>query len=326
MTERATLTILSPGLQTLIVDQGRPRSRSLGVPVGGAADRFALAIGNALVGNDPDTAALEISLAGPVLAGDAPLACVVYGAAFALKSDRQELCAGTTFTLEASERLQVGSTARGMRAYFCVRGGIDAPVILGSRSSISPLKEGEQLLCLTGTMGPRHIDPAPFAWLYEPCLRVLPGRQADWFPPHVLVGPAQAAERSSFGSLLQENDVNSVLRWSFEVTSASNRMGLRLKGEPLPVTGGEMVSEPVCPGTVQVTRDGQCIVLGVDGQTIGGYPEVAQIISADLDKLGQFRPGERITFDYVSLDRADDLYRQRAELLREWVVRLETTS
>jgi biotin-dependent carboxylase-like uncharacterized protein len=305
--DRASLTLIAPGLHTLVVDAGRPRSRSLGVPVGGAADRLALAIGNALVGNTPDAAALEVSLAGPTLQADAPLACVLYGAPFAMSSDRQDLTAGTTFTLQAGERLHIGGTARGMRAYFCVRGGIDAPLILGSRSSLAPLKEGARLRCRAGMIGGRSVPVGAFAGLYQAPLRIVPGAQADWFPADALVGEEGSGSRS------------------FEVSPASNRMGLRLTGEPLPVPAREMVSEPVCPGAVQVTRDGQCIVLGVDGQTIGGYPKVAQVISADLDKLGQLRPGENIRFEYISLDRAEELHRQRAELLREWLVRLQAT-
>src|SRR5438552_4302188 len=107
-----TLKVLAPGLHTLVVDFGRPRCRSLGVPVGGAADRTSLMLGNALVGNPPDAAALEISLAGPTLRADTELACVVYGAPFRLTgSHHQEpasLVAGKTFTLHAGEDLQIG--------------------------------------------------------------------------------------------------------------------------------------------------------------------------------------------------------------------------
>src|SRR5207247_8459313 len=111
-------------------------------------------------------------------------------------------------------------------------------------------------------------------------LRVLDGPQATWFDPATFYP--------------QE----------FTITPASNRMGLRLHGEPLRLPEQELLSEAVCPGTVQVTRDGQCIVLGVDGQTIGGYPKIAQVIHADLDKLGQLRPGERIRFRLVHLAEA----------------------
>src|SRR6516162_7248001 len=113
--DRATLTLLSPGLQTLVVDAGRPRSRSLGVPVGGAADRFALAVGNALVGNPPDAAALEISLHGPTLTSDAELACVLYGAPFEMTMNGAPWEAGKTFTMRPGEELRIGGTPRGMR-------------------------------------------------------------------------------------------------------------------------------------------------------------------------------------------------------------------
>lgn len=102
-------------------------------------------------------------------------------------------------------------------------------------------------------------------------------------------------------------------------------MGLRLHGDPLTTPERELVSEPVCPGAVQVTGDGQCIVLGVDGQTIGGYPKIAQVISADLDWLGQLRPGERVRFVEVDLTEATRFFRQRQAELENWVLRLRTT-
>jgi antagonist of KipI len=111
----------------------------------------------------------------------------------------------------------------------------------------------------------------------------------------------------------------------FTVGPASDRMGLRLFGEPLNWPDRELVSEPVCPGSVQVTRDGQCIILGVDGQTIGGYPKIAQVISADLDRLGQLRPGDRVFFVRVRLKRAEELYCKKRAELNEWVARLRVS-
>lgn len=290
----ATLTLLSPGLRTLVVDGGRPRSRRLGVAVGGAADRFSLAVGNALVGNPPDAAALEVALSGPTLVADADVACVLYGAPFDLRADGPRT-AGTTFTLRRGETLRIGGTPAGARAYLCVRGGILSPVILGSRTSLVPLKAGDRLPCVRGTVGGRFVEVEPTGGP----LRVLPGGQRDWFPPGAPRGP-------------------------YEVSQASDRMGVRLRGEALPVPAEEMASEPVCPGTVQVTRDGQCIVLGVDGQTIGGYPKVAHVIDADLDRVGQLRPGEAVTFAWVSAEEAEEAWRSRAEALRAWQLRLRT--
>src|SRR5215213_8060444 len=130
-----SLRVLSPGLHTLVVDGGRPRTRSLGVPVGGAADRFALALGNALVGNAPDDAALEVTLAGPTLVAEETLGCILFGAPFDLGERR----AGTAFTLPAGEVLRIGGTPTGARAYLCVAGGIDTPLVLHSRSGLRPV-------------------------------------------------------------------------------------------------------------------------------------------------------------------------------------------
>ncbi len=296
----AFLRILAPGLFTLIVDEGRTNWRSLGVPVGGAADRWSLALGNALVGNEPDAAALEITLAGPTVEATAPLACVVFGAPFDISGSQPARRVGTTFTLDPGEKLAVGGTARGMRAYLCVRGGLFTPTVLASRTGWEPLAAGAEVPCQPGATAGRFLR-APFAWNAEPHrLRALDGPQAGWFDP----GPFYTQE--------------------FLVTGAVNRMGLRLQGEPLAVPDRELLSEPVCPGSVQVTRDGQCIILGVDGQTIGGYPKIAQVIGADLDKLGQLRPGAPVRFERVNLQEAQALHRLNRTGLQEWLVRLRT--
>jgi antagonist of KipI len=270
------------------------------VPVGGAAAGTARALGNALVGNEPDAAALEICLSGPTLVADVDLACAVFGAPFEVTTSRRRVAAGRTFTLRAGEELTVAGTPSGMRAYVCVRGGLSGPVVLGSQSSLAPIANGAEVGCVAGRIRRRFLSP--FAPERREALHYLPGAQADWFPD------------------------DSLEARTLTVTTASNRMGLRLQGEPLPVSGREMVSEPVCPGTVQVTRDGQCIVLGVDGQTIGGYPKIAQVISADLDALGQLRPGETVVFRRVGREDAERRYREKQALLAEWTFRMRLTA
>jgi allophanate hydrolase subunit 2 len=294
-----SLRLLEPGLCTLVVDGGRPSSRSLGVPVGGAADRFALAIGNGLVGNAAEAAALEISLLGPTLAADCDLACVLNGAPFEMKLEGHgRLSAGKTFTLPAAKKLHVGGTHSGMRAYFCVTGGIKGAPILGSSSSLTPLRKDAELTCATGTIGSHFIDPA-FEWNRDPLLlHAVRGVQSHLF---------------AFAEFQGQE---------YEITSTANRMGIRLRAQPLSWEKVELLSEPVCPGTIQVTRDGQCIILGVDGQTIGGYPKIAQVISADLDKLGQLRPGDGIRFQEVDLEEARSLYLRKQAELYEWLTRL----
>jgi antagonist of KipI len=332
-----TLRVLEPGLCTLVVDLGRPSQRSLGVPLGGAADQASLVLGNALVGNAPAAAALEICLHGPTLQAETNLACVVYGAPFLVTriaaaspgagERSSEIPPGRTFTLADGDQLHIGPTTLGMRAYLCVRGGLQVSKILRSCSGLKPLEAGTRLPCSAGTINSRslpafvpaisnrgepHADrryhpsaylhalfgmPPPVSWP----VRIVDGLQVSWFP---------------------ESDF---LDQEMAVTSASNRMGLRLQGRPLTWPGREMLSEPVCPGAVQVTRDGQCIILGVDGQTIGGYPKIAQVIQADLDHLGQLRPNDRVRFVRVGLEEAVELYRQRQAELRGWITRLQAS-
>ncbi len=311
-----SLRVVEPGWCTLVVDLGRPATRSLGVPVGGAADRTALALGNALVGNDPAAAALECSLAGPTLVAGGPLAGVVFGAPFEVAKNGVHIPIAKTFTLRPDDELAIGGTARGVRAYLCVRGGIQAPLILESRSSLEPLYRGAVLPCEPGSIRSRFLDlesetrhsPASILsrFVFTPrsaphVVRVLEGPQAAWF----------------------QNDEFYGQGWS--VAPASNRMGLRLQAKPLTVPDRELVSEPVCPGTVQVTRDGQCIVLGVDGQTIGGYPKIAQVISADVDALGQLRPGDKLRFLPLSLGEAEAIFRNQQDELRNWILRLRAS-
>ena len=296
-----SLRVLEAGLQSLLVDLGRPGSRSLGVPLGGAADRWSLMLGNALVGNAPDAPALEVSLAGPTLRAEAQVGAVVFGAPFELSCDRQPLVSGKTFTLQLGDTLRIRGTPRGVRAYLCVAGGFIAPRVLDSRSALAPIQTGQDLVCTPSALPTRFIDPSALVTLpsaLPQALRFLPGAQADWFDPDHFTSQ------------------------TFAVTPASNRMGLRLEGKPLPRPNREMISEPVCPGTVQVTNDGQCIVLGVDGQTIGGYPKVAQVIRADLDYLAQLRSGDRVRFVPVTLEEAEDAYRQRVAELRQWLTRI----
>ncbi len=301
-----SLTVLDPGPYSLPVDRGRPSARSLGVPVGGAADRAALALGNALVGNPPDAVALELTLAGPTLRADHPTAAVVFGAPFTLSiGGKGPVPAGTTFQLQPGDVLKIGGTPEGVRGYLCVGGGFHTPSILGSRSALEPLRPGDVLDCPPSTFPPGRSLPfttPPPHHLSTPTLRVLDGPQRDWFPD---------------GRFFEQ---------TYIVTPASNRMGLRLAGEPLARKPGELVSEPVAPGAVQVTNDGLPVILGVDGQTIGGYPKVAHVVRADLDLLAQLRPGAAVRFRRVTPDEAEAAARERAGWLREWLTRLEIAS
>jgi antagonist of KipI len=296
-----SLRVLEPGLPTLVVDRGRRSSRHLGVPLGGAADRTSFRLGNALVGNPPDAAALEICLAGPTIQATCDIGCALAGAPFDVFLGSERLPVGRSFMLYAGETLRIAGTKAGMRAYLCVRGGFQEPLVLDSRSGLEPVRRGHDLACSPSHVSPRSFGdakPQPTWTDASIILHALPGPQADWF------------------------DLKQFFGQTYRVTPTSNRMGVRLAGEALVRPVRELLSEPVAPGTVQVVNDGQCIVLGVDGQTIGGYPKVAQVIDADLDDLGQARPGQEVRFVHVGLDEAEAAFRARELALNEWVTRL----
>lgn len=297
-----SLLVLEPGLESRLVDLGRPRSRSLGVPVGGAADRRSLVLGNSLLGNAPEAAALEIALKGPRLRANADVGCLLFGAPFAAHVDDHPIAIGRTFLLTAGQELQIGGAIQGARVYLCVWGGFKATTILGSRSALEPIRSGDRLECESSTVRVRFLADMDLPKLVPDAIAVVPGLQASWF------------EEAEFYDQ------------SFTVTPASNRMGLRLSGMPLTMPKCELISEAVCPGAVQVTSDGQCIVLGVDGQTIGGYPKIAQVIQADLDAIGQLRPGQQIRFTAISLSEAIERDRAAYRELRSWSLRLRNAN
>lgn len=140
-----------------------------------------------------------------------------------------------------------------------------------------------------------------------------------WQAPKGLIRVTHGAEFSSFkASTLFDKD--------FLVDQSSNRMGLRLSGPSFPTPKHEMLSEPVSPGTIQVARDGQLLVLGVDGQTIGGYPRIAQVIRADLDILGQLRPGSKISFTLVTEADAEKFWHDKLKIISNISLQLRTAS
>jgi len=298
-----SLIVQNPGLLSLLVDRGRPRERSRGLPLSGAADRGACALANGLVGNLPEALALEVTLTGPTLVATKPIAGIVFGASFQISINGTPVSIGSTFSLEAGDLLRIGGCSAFVRGYFCVAGGFESREIMGSCSGFEPVRKGDLLVCRAARIQPRALpfhtslmeEALPHKhWL----LRVLVGPQRDWFN----------------GELFFEQ--------AYQVTPLSNRMGIRLRGEVLTRKPGELTSEAVAPGAVQITNDGQPIVLGVDGQTIGGYPKIAHVIRADLDLLGQLRPGDRVRFHRVSPNEAEQAAQQRAACIKEWLIRL----
>ena len=297
-----TLSVIESGLHTLVVDQGRFGSRHQGIPWGGAADHNSYQLCNAILGNDDNTPALEFSLIGPTLKANVDLALSYIGPPCQLEIDGYNLNHLNTFPLNAGETLKTGSCTTGVRGYLGIKGGINSRNILGSNSSLEPIKTKTSLSCVQG-------------W----CMRSRLPEEWRWQKPKGMIRVTHGAEFSFFKS-------SDFFHKDFLVDQSSNRMGLRLSGSPLPTPKQEMLSEPVCPGTIQVARDGQLLVLGVDGQTIGGYPRIAQVIRADLDILGQLRPGTSVSFTLVTEADAEKFWHDKLNFISNISLQLRTAS
>jgi antagonist of KipI len=276
------------GMFTTVQDLGRPGHRASGVPLSGAMDSFALRVANLLVGNPESAAALELTLLGPEIAFDQNTLVAVGGAEFDATPSWQPL------PVRAGDVLRLAQVRRLCRGYLAVAGGIDVPLVLGSRSTCvrarfgghqgRVLRDGDVLsvpACRRRPVGRWWLDPSVLPpYSTAPEVRVVRGAQADEFDGQ-LTGAA------------------------FTVTSQSDRMGVRLNGAALVRAGsGELPSATVVPGTIQVPPDGQPIVLMADAQTIGGYPQVAHVIRVDLPLVAQLRPGDQVRFREVTLAEA----------------------
>ncbi len=290
--------VLKPGMLSTIQDLGRFGRQNLGVSPCGAMDSFALRLANRLVGNSEGLACLEITLAGAELEVLADCEIATTGADLGTHLDSEPLDCWQNCFVRAGQRLQFSERRRGARTYLGVPGGFLANEVLGSKST--DLKnswgghEGRSLLkgdllAAVSLVGReerirRAVRPDVLAEYRHPfLLRVVPRPQGACFP---------VEQKNRFFS--QE----------FRIGASSNRMGYRLEGPRLEALPPEILSDATPFGAVQVLPDGQAVLLMADRQTVGGYPKIAVVISADLPKAAQLCAGHRIRFKEVSLEEA----------------------
>ena len=315
------LRVISPGLNTTVQDRGRTGYQRLGIPVSGALDPVALAAANVVVGNAAGAAALECLYRGPTFEIEAARArLAVAGSGVVLEVVEPEgqatrhVPALESITLARGSRARLLITGPGISAYLAVEGGIDAPIIMGSRATY--VRAG------LGGLGGRALragDVVPLARDATPARDevCLPGVEFG-LPARVRVvlGPQ---DDHFTGPALRE-----FLHASYTVTSASDRMGLRLSGPALEHSKGfNIVSDGIPPGAIQVPGDGQPIILLADRQTTGGYPKIATVISADLPALGRVGPGARLMFAAMSIAEAEMVRRKLDGEIAAWPSRLE---
>jgi 5-oxoprolinase (ATP-hydrolysing) subunit C len=260
--------------------------RSSGVPVSGAMDAVALDIANRVVGNDPGAAALEWALGGGVIRFTDRSRFVLSGATAESMLDEQRIDGDRAYDATAGAMLTIGRFTTGRFLYIAIGGGIDVPIVLGSRSTYTPARLGGHhgRLIRTG-------DRLPVGALQacETDRMVIDPRIAHDAPLRITRGP-DANRFTLHGWTIFVSGL-------FRVSTASDRTGYRLDGPLVEGTGTDGgPSGPVCPGVVQVPPSGQPLVLMADAPTIGGYPVLAVVSSADLPRLAQRRPGDEVRF------------------------------
>ncbi|MPZ27736.1 MAG: 5-oxoprolinase/urea amidolyase family protein [Micromonosporaceae bacterium] len=280
------------GALTTVQDHGRRGYAHLGVPRSGALDRPALSWANRLVGNPPSAAGLELTVTGATLRLWVATTVALTGAPARLRVAGAEAPFGVPVPVPAGAEVRIGAAMVGVRSYLAVAGGITLPPVLGSRSTDTlsglgppPLADGVVLPVGAAARVPRP-DPAPDrragpGQLAAPgsgtTLRLHPGPRRDWLTDASLAG---------------------LLAGSYQVSPLSNRIGARLTGGP-PLhraRAGELASEGMTLGAVQVPSDRQPLILLADHPTTGGYPVVAIVEPADLPLLAQLRPGAPVRF------------------------------
>ncbi|MBT2558377.1 biotin-dependent carboxyltransferase family protein [Hymenobacter sp. ISL-91] len=324
-----SLHVLRPGLLTTIQDAGRPGYRQAGISVGGPLDARALRVANALVGNEPGAAALEITLLGPTLRFTADHLLALTGADLSAILDGQPLPLNRAVAVRAGTELAFGRPRAGCRAYLAVAGGMAVPAVLGSRATY--------LAAGIGGLAGRALQADDVLAVAEPSpaavqlRRQLLGRSpglawvaAPWFPapaltprpePTPVLRALRGPEYEQFTAASQQ----AFWKEEFQVTPASNRMGSRLEGPALlrSAQAPELLSAAVAFGTVQVPAGGQPIVLLADHQTTGGYPRLALVAAADWPRLAQVPPGGSLRFQEIGLPEAQQLYLAQEQQLRQ---------
>lgn len=320
------MNILFPGPLSTVQDMGRTGHAAQGYPECGACDKYALALGNLLCGNPETAAAIEMTLSGATVQFDRDTVIALTGAACTPTLDGQSIPLYAPVRVPAGATLTIGVFSAGLRAYLCVQGGVDVTPVLGSRSTDMKchigglegraLRRGDRLPI--GKPGPGYdVDRAARAagilagrpWLLRP-------RTAHSFLPEQAV-PLLRAVPGPQDSAFTEEGLRTFFSEMYTVTTDSNRMGVKLSGPAVDAKDGtDMLSDGIVEGSVQISSNGQPILMLADHQTTGGYAKIATVIAPDLSACAQLRPGELAAFRPITAAQAVRLCRDTAQQLR----------
>ena len=291
------IKVLKTGVQTTVQDLGRYGYSHFGISPSGPADSLSFRIGNMVVGNNEDLAGLEMTLLGGDFEFDLDTEVAITGSQFNIYLNGKETPHNEPFHVKKNQILSIGMTKEGARCYLSVKGGIKIQNYLNSKTTHimsgmgglmgRPLKKGDLLeINESGKINTPNI-PNKIHDINTSIVRITRGLQSSYF---------------------SENTWKTFTSQTFAVSDVFSRMGIRLLCDPIKsLKGNEILTEGIPLGAIQVPGAGEPIISFVEHQTTGGYPKIANVISADLCKVGQLKPGDEFQFELVSFEKAESL-------------------
>ena len=301
-----SLEILTPGLLTTVQDLGRPGFQHWGISPSGAADSFSFRLGNRLVGNGPNRAALEMTLVGASIRFESDAIIALTGADFGFALDGRPIKLWMSHPVKAGQILSTGHVRSGCRSYLCIQNGIEVPLVFGSASTHLQsglggyqgrgLKKGDRIFFRDDGLSDPKLEiqaNVSRSLIRKTILRVTESIHTDLFSPA---------------------NMRNFLNHKYLVTQHSNRLGLRLEGQALSKVPG-VLTTGVCLGSIQISTSGQPVILFVEQQLTGGYPQIACVALADHPAIGQLLPGDHVSFRKVSRQEAIDSFYAQEQIL-----------
>ncbi|WP_028784273.1 biotin-dependent carboxyltransferase family protein [Thalassobacillus devorans] len=322
------IKVLKPGLLTSLQDLGRTGFQKHGVIASGVMDPVAHRIANLLVGNQKDVPTMEMTLSGPALRFESDTLISLCGGDLSASIDDAPVKLWRPVFVKKGSVLRFGQAKEGCRVNLAVAGGFDVPDVMGSKSTYlraglggfhgRALQENDELRTEEASSVAKKI----MASLKDKS----DGRNfisMDWYvasefiPAFQEEQPVRAIKGRQY-NLFKRESREAFFHEVFKVGSKSDRMGYRLEGPGLYIKKeGDMISEAVALGTIQVPSNGQPITLLADRQTTGGYPKIGQIASVDIPLMAQLKPGEKVRFEEISHDKAQQLYLERERSIQQ---------
>ena len=299
------IKIINPGLMTTVQDLGRYGYQQYGVSVSGAMDYVAAKLANILAGNDENEGLLEITLMGPVIEFLSDAVIAITGGEIGASINDEPICMNKSTAVRAGDRLSFKGVKKGCRCYAAFAGGIDVPVVMGSKSTF--LKAG-----IGGYKG-RALKTGDILNIGSSVATVsFPERSAENFYDYDIEG-CKVKLRVVLGpqeDTFTNEGIDTLFSNEYSVTSSSDRMGYTLEGTAIRHrAGADIISDGIAMGAIQVPSKGNPIIMMADRQTTGGYTKIGNVATVDLPKIAQTKPGDKITFEKISLSEAHGLYK-----------------